>query len=167
MELAIMNLITQLQGYNMPHAILYKEGSNDILLFIEDAVSYEDVVIGAKGVIRWSVTKADKIRVKWVDDSVPIPVKIEEENRLPYYAEKVSDYTAAVEDGPAFRKDTLKNVAIYMKFRREVADLSFSQLETFIDNMDLNDPVAVKDFLKKLSKALLCHIKISDHYRNR
>ena len=165
----------------MPHAIIHKVGSDEIFLFIHDAVEFETRIKGSRGCIEWPKSKADRIGVVWVDDSVQAPVPTNDiTNEEPKYAERVSDYTP-VEKGPVFKNALPADVNIALSERKEIADLTYQQIDNYfqqfeddVDALDLTDAASVKAFLKSLvgnekrvSKVLLGHIKLSDHFRKK
>lgn len=168
----------------MAHVIAYKVTTDKIVGFIPDAVRVNDRFINSVGAslkIKAGLVSSGEIAYKWVSDT-PTPVIVESTKNITIfrksgdevhpkqiklhdgYMELASELTETA-SGPEIEGPDATNYQDAISKRFDIAQLTYAQLDTHIDNLDLTDPEAVRTFLKKLSKVVLAHIKVSDYHR--
>lgn len=148
----------------MAKAIIYKPGSEAIVAIVENAIATKKGVIGTNKKIFSKRFVTGDLAIKWAEDSAPYTAVLNAAGDITGYQETVADFPEAAEPGPAISKITFLELADSILKRRDLANLTFGQLDNYIEN-NVTDLASAKLFLKKLSKVVLAHIKISDYHR--
>lgn len=150
----------------MSNAIVYKDGSEHIILFLKEAILSPGLIVGVGGRIRSKNLINGSLKILWTDqEATPIIDNDPESSTYEQvigYEETVSDFTPLAVDGPTISAPERSVYLEAIKKRHELAQFDFTQLETYIEN-NVTDLASAKDFLQKLSKVVLGIIKISDY----
>ena len=139
--------------------IVYVDGTERILHYIEDAVINGTNIVGTNKSIAGKDLKTCGIR--WTED-VLTPI-VNEKHGAHSFTTKVSEVSEAATEGPRFETVDDSEVRQALLIRKKVSGLTFDNVDTAIDAID--SWATLRVFLKKLAKALLAHIKVSDYYR--
>jgi len=152
----------------MPNLILYKNSDNSIAHFWQDAVIVRKNFVTSLG--RKSACKLlspnPNYSIMWIDDAdIPTPVYSSgSSNEIIGYEELATDFTPITE-GIDLTQTKYSDRILYKKAiaaKRELAELDFDQLDTYIEK-NIFDLASAKVYLKKLSKVVLGIIKFSDY----
>jgi len=141
----------------MSNAAVYETGSNDISYFLMSCTKTGNKYVD--GVTGGSVSVSSALfSVKWTEDAAD-RVLDGKGNRIGYN-KKVSDL---IECGPgAVRDKTSKaDSERAVRIRNKLTSITYSQAENYIDK-NVTDLESAKEFLKKLSKAVIAMARIED-----
>jgi hypothetical protein len=155
----------------MPNCAIIDPKTGQVLHFVRDCVRNGDAFIGTNGVV---VCKTEGLSVKWTTDEA---AEVKEQKTIPApdgqiagtydlitgYDKTAADLIEAPAPGPEIRRPDHFTWADAVAKRAELADLTFAQLDTYIDNQ-VADLASAKAYLKKLSKVVLAMIKMADHH---
>ena len=148
----------------MATALIHKVGSDEIIQAIKEALVISGKVKGKNAATCARALKDGRWVIAWIDDAETVTEILDADGMRIGYEESVSDYTP-VEAEATFDDLSHADLSKALKKRKEIAGLSFEQVDDFIDALDLTSETDVKAFLKKLARATLGQIKISDHFR--
>ena len=138
------------------NCIIYEIGSNKIEHFIEDCVMEKNNYIGLN--CKLYGIKNTVWSTKWTEDIVN-PIYDTNGNRIGW--DKSVDQVIESQDKIKIKKTSNSEYRTALKFREELAQLDYNQIDNYIDNNVVSFEEA-KDYLKKLSKVVLGIIKIMD-----
>lgn len=154
----------------MINAALYTEGSNTIDFFIKNAVLFKNKIAGDNAILRGKGFRDGTAKILWTEQDVTPIIDTDENsptfNEIIGYQEGISDLVESTNYKPELNQTLTSDVLIAaLEKRHEIAQLTFDQLDTYIET-NVVDLASAKDFLKKLAKVVLGQIKISDHFRS-
>ena len=138
------------------NCIIFQHNSNNIQYFVKDCINKDKDYIGLNcklyGIkpLHWSI--------KWTEDIVN-PIYDGDGNQTGW--DKTVDQVIESQDKIEIKKTSNSEYRAALKFREELAQLDYNQIETYIDN-NVTDLQGAKDYMKKLSKVVLGMIKIMD-----
>lgn len=136
------------------HAVIYVKNSNKIECVIKNCVRRGRHFIGDNMKISINPKLFD---VLWTDDDInPIMNRSE----IVGWDKKVSDVTPS-SDVTEIKAPTKSDFIAAMKIRKLVDNLTYQELEAYIENT-ITDLASAKEFLKTLSKVTLALCKIVD-----
>lgn len=149
----------------MANCVIFRTGSNQITHFVLDAVKSKGThpngwnFIGSNLKVYGSKDTINTFM--WTnDDCQPVLSDPDENGRRVQigWDKTVSEITPAAQ-GTEIAKPTHNEVLDAYGRMKQVADMSFAQLDTYIEN-NVTDLASAKAFLKVLAKAVLATIKI-------
>lgn len=140
----------------MTNVALYFKGSDEIKYFFINAVRKPNAYIGDNAKIYGS--KLDKFSTKWTND-IANPIYDEDGNKIGY-DKKISELTE-IQEKTEIKAVTKEDYQTALKQRSFIVDLDYEKIERYIDK-NINDLASAKEFLKKLSKAVLSLSRIQD-----
>ena len=138
------------------NCIIYKHNSNDIQYFVEDCINKDKDYTGSN--CKLSGIKPLHWSIKWTEDIVN-PINDDKGNQIGW--DKTVDQITESQDRVEIKKTSNSEYRTALKFREELAQLDYNQIDKYIDNNVVSFEEA-KDYLKKLSKVVLGIIKIMD-----
>jgi len=133
--------------------ILYKNNSDKIEHFIKDCIKKGNNFIGSNK----KIYGIKNIEYKWTNDELN-PIIIDGE--IIGWIESVSDINEELEDGE-IKPVTETEYREAIKIRKQIADLTYNQIDNYIEN-NVTDLPSAKLYLKKLSAVVLSIIKMHD-----
>jgi hypothetical protein len=141
----------------MSNIAIYPKGKDKIAYFLIDAWRDGNTFFSVSGN---SVSiKTTIFDVIWTNDVV-LPTFDTSGNRTGW-DKAVSEITPAPAGGTEIAKPTHNELLDALNRRRQVADMTFAQLDNYIEN-NVTDLASAKIFMKLLAKAVLAVIKIQD-----
>jgi len=138
------------------NCIIYENNSNIVKHFIVDCIRKEDDYIGLNCKIYG--LKKDLWSIKWTED---ILNPIHDSNGKQIGWDKTVDQVSESQEKTEIRKTSNLEYRTALRFRDELAQLDYDQIDNYINNNVVSFEEA-KDYLKKLSKVVLGIIKIMD-----
>ena len=142
------------------NVILYKNGSNEISFFIKDCIKRGNNFYGSNTNIA-----SKRMEVKWTNDIItPIfnTVKIVDkdiENIIGW--DKTVDEVKEEPENREIKEVSEQEYREAVKLRKVVSDLTYIELDNYIENNVIDLPSA-KTYLKKLSKVVLALSRMVD-----
>ena len=133
--------------------ILYKNNSDKVEHFIRDCIKRGNNFIGSNK----KIYGIKNIEYKWTNDELN-PIIIDGE--IIGWIESVSDINEELEDGE-IKPVTETEYREAIKIRKQIADLTYNQIDNYIEN-NVTDLPSAKLYLKKLSTVVLSIIKMHD-----
>lgn len=133
--------------------ILYKNNSDKVEHFIRDCIKRGNNFIGSNK----KIYGIKNIEYKWTNDELN-PIIIDGE--IIGWIESVSDINEELEDGE-IKPVTETEYREAIKIRKQIADLTYNQIDNYIEN-NVTDLPSAKLYLKKLSAVVLSIIKMHD-----
>ena len=133
--------------------ILYKNNSDKVEHFIRDCIKRGNNFIGSNK----KIYGIKNIEYKWTNDELN-PIIIDGE--IIGWIESVSDINEELEDGE-IKPVTETEYREAIKIRKQIADLTYNQIDNYIEN-NVTDLPSAKLYLKKLSAVVLSIIKMYD-----
>ncbi len=134
----------------MPNAILYKHGSDEISYFVKDCLRKGNDFIGSN--CKLIGIKPSHWAIKWTEDIV---------NSVGGNWDKTVSEIYNTNKYFEINKPSESDFRAAVKIREEIAGLTYNQLDNYIDKHVI-DLISAKQYLKKLSKAILAITKIMD-----
>ena len=151
----------------MANLLIYRISDDKIIHFVTQASIEGKHITGGNVELVTGLVERPEFAIKWIDEAdIATPIYIENSDGFDDfvgYEEVSSDFIALAEDGPVI--NISHDRSLYLEAlakRKEISDLSFSQLETYIDD-NVTDLPSAKAFLHKLGKVVLGMIKISEY----
>jgi hypothetical protein len=142
----------------MSNLIIYPRGADTIHRFLLNAwLDGNKAYSGVTGA--YIVFKRAVFGLKWTD-GVANPV-FDGDGEIIGWDKRPSELSEAPSGGTEIAKPTHNELLDALNRRRQVADMTFAQLDTYIEN-NVTDLASAKTFMKLLAKAVLAVIKIQD-----
>jgi hypothetical protein len=142
----------------MANCAIFIKGSNQISSFIRDCVQEENDFLGSN--CKLAGVKPQLFDYLWTDDTV---TEIVDENGSITYDKTVDQLTPlSADDYITITKPTIAEYTNAIQTRKQISNLSYSQVENYIEN-NVTDLESAKSALKMYGKVILALSKQIDY----